>query len=57
MVPYENACYPFIIFNRGITLDKTAYERMLVDTKKSKDISYFIRYMLARTKRELEKNT
>lgn len=51
----KNACYPFIIFNRGITLDKTAYERMLVDTKKSKDISYFIRYMLARTKRELEK--
>lgn len=51
----KNACYPFIIFNRGITLDKTAYEKKLIETKTSKNMSFFIRYMLARTKRELEK--
>ena len=47
--------YPYIIFNRGITLNGKDYNKVILDVKKYKDISYFIDYMLKTVATELEK--
>ncbi len=47
--------YPYIIFNRGITLNGKDYNKVILDVKKYRDISYFILYMLKTVESELEK--
>ena len=51
----NNEIYPFIIFNRGITYDKSRYYKYINDTKKYGDITIFIKYMLENVKKELVK--
>ncbi len=48
-------CYPYIIFNRGITFKGSLYDRCIIDFKKYHDISYFLEFMLQTVKIELEK--
>lgn len=47
--------YPFIIFNRGITYDKSTYYQAIMETKKFGNITIFLKYMLENVKVELEK--
>ncbi|HOZ88618.1 MAG TPA: Fic family protein [Bacilli bacterium] len=49
----ENA-YPYIIFNRAISLD-ASYDRIIRDIKNQGKIDNFINYMMVNTKKELEK--
>ena len=47
--------YPYIIFNRGISLKDSEYTEVIEDVRKFHDLSYFISYMLSTVKVELEK--
>ena len=47
--------YPFIIFNRGISLNKTEYYRVINDVKQYKNVSFFLNYMMEHVRTELEK--
>lgn len=47
--------YPYIIFNRGIQLTKQTYYKIIRDVKKYKNVTYFLNYMMASVKVELEK--
>lgn len=47
--------YPYIIFNRGINFDKSTYYKVIMDTKKFRNLTIFIKYMLKTVKWELEK--
>lgn len=51
----EKEAYPYLIFNRGITLDKSLYCRIIRDVVKYSNLSYFLYYMLRTVKKELEK--
>lgn len=48
-------CYPYIIFNRGITFKGSEYDKTIIKSKKSHDVSSFIEFMLKTVKIELEK--
>lgn len=47
--------YPFIIFNRGISLNKQEYYRIITDVKRYKNVSFFLNYMMEHVRTELEK--
>ena len=47
--------YPFIIFNRGISLNKQEYYRIITDVKRYKNVSFFLNYMMENVRTELEK--
>jgi len=51
----NNKVYPYVIFNRGIKLQKNKYYLVIRDVKKYCNISFFINYMLENVKVELEK--
>jgi len=51
----NNKIYPYIIFNRAITLNKEKYYKVIRDVKKFHNITYFINYMLENVRVELEK--
>ena len=51
----NNNIFPYIIFNRGITLDKSTYYTAILEAKKYGNITIFIKFMLENVKRELEK--
>ena len=51
----NNKIYPYIIFNRGIMLNKQKYYKVIRDVKKYHNITYFLNYMLNTVKLELEK--
>ena len=51
----NNEVYPYVIFNRGIKLQKNKYYLVIRDVKKYCNISFFINYMLENVKVELEK--
>lgn len=53
----NNNCYPFIIFNRGISNDKKNYYRKIKQTKASSDVTPFVCYMLDTVLMELEKES
>ena len=52
----KNKSYPFIIFNRAIELCKNEYYRVIRDTKKFADVTYFLNFMMEHTFVELEKD-
>ncbi len=51
----NNEAYPYIIFNRGISLKKNEYYKVIQDTIKYMNLTYFINYMLGTVHTELEK--
>lgn len=51
----NNEAYPYIIFNRAIPLFKRNYNQAIRDTKKFKNMTFFLNYMLSNVKTELEK--
>ena len=51
----NNEVYPYIIFNRGISLNKNLYYKIIRYVKKYKNVTFFLNYMLDNVKIELEK--
>lgn len=51
----NNEVYPYIIFNRGISLQKNSYYKVIRKSKNSADITPFLEYMLKTVLTELEK--
>lgn len=51
----NNKVYPYIIFNRAISLDKQRYYRVIREVKQYHNVTYFINYMLDNVRLELEK--
>lgn len=51
----NNECYPYIIFNRGISLQKNSYYKVIRKSKSSSDITPFLEYMLKTVLTELQK--
>ena len=51
----NNEVYPYIIFNRAISLNKKLYYRIIRDVKQYHNITFFTNYMLDNVKVELEK--
>lgn len=51
----NNDADPYIIFNRAIENNKKNYYKAIRDAKISGDVTNFIKYMMANTKKELEK--
>lgn len=51
----NKSAYPYIIFNRGITLQKNAYYKVIRKCKKEADMTDFILYMLNTVLVELQK--
>lgn len=51
----NNKAFPYIIFNRAISLDKVRYYKVIRDVKKYHNVTYFLNYMLDNVKLELEK--
>ena len=51
----NNKIYPYIIFNRGINLDKRTYEIAIQEAEKFGNVTIFVKYMLENVKKELEK--
>lgn len=47
--------YPYVIFNRAISFSKSMYEKNLVITRDTDNITLFLKYMLKNTLLELEK--
>lgn len=47
--------YPFVIFNRGIQIDKSKYYKIIRDVKKYSNINYFLDFMLDSVLMELKK--
>lgn len=52
---FEKEAYPYLIFNRGISLNKTLYYKIIRDVVKYSNLSFFLNYMLKTVKVELEK--
>lgn len=48
-------CYPYIIFNRGISFKDREYDKVITDARTYGDLTFFIGYMLTTVKEELEK--
>lgn len=51
----NNNVYPYVIFNRGIQINKNEYYKIIRETKKYSDISLFLKYMMNTVLVELEK--
>lgn len=51
----NNEAYPYIIFNRGINLNKSEYYKVIREVKKYNNVTFFINYMLDNIRLELEK--
>lgn len=51
----NNKVYPYVIFNRGIKINKNEYYKIIRETKKYSDISLFLNYMMNTVLTELEK--
>lgn len=51
----KNDAHPFLIFNRGILLDKPKYYRIIRDVTKFSNVSFFLNYLLETAKVEFEK--
>ena len=51
----NNKANSFVIFNRSIPLHKPEYYRVIRDTKKFRNATYFLHYMMEHTREELEK--
>lgn len=51
----NNNVYPYIIFNRGISLNKNLYYKIIRDVKQYRNVTFFLNYMLDNVKVELEK--
>ena len=47
--------YPFVIFNRGIQLNKQEYYKVIMDVRKFSNISFFVNYMMKTVLIELQK--
>ncbi len=47
--------FPYVIFNRAIAFTQSGYEKNLIITRETDDITLFLRYMLLNTLTELEK--
>ncbi len=47
--------YSYIIFNRGISFKGSIYDKTIIKTKETCDLTYFISFMLETVKIELEK--
>ena len=52
----KNKSYPFIIFNRAIELCKNEYYKVIRETKKYADVTFFLNYMMEHTFIELQKD-
>ena len=51
----NNNAYPYIIFNRGISLNKSVYYKVIREVKMYSNVTFFINYMLDNVRIELEK--
>ncbi len=51
----NHGAYPYIIFNRGIQQTKQRYYKIIREVKKYKNVTFFLNYMMASLKAELEK--
>lgn len=51
----NNKAYPYIIFNRGISLNKRLYYKIIREVKQYHNVTFFLNYMLDNVKVELEK--
>ena len=51
----NNKVYPYIIFNRAISLNKTKYYKEIRKVKQTCNITYFLKFMLENVRIELEK--
>ena len=51
----NNNVFPYIIFNRGISLNKNLYYKIIRDVKQYRNVTFFLNYMLDNVKVELEK--
>ncbi len=51
----NNNVYPYVIFNRGIQINKNEYYKIIRETKKYSNISLFLKYMMNTVLAELEK--
>lgn len=51
----NHGAYPYIIFNRGIQQSKLKYYKVIRDVQKYKNVTFFLNYMMASLKAELEK--
>ncbi len=51
----NNKVYPYIIFNRAISLNKSKYYKVIREVKFHHNVTYFINYILETVKLELEK--
>ena len=49
--------YPYVIFNRAIAFSQADYEKNLIVTRETDDITLFLKYMLQNTLLELEKES
>ncbi len=49
--------YPYVIFNRAIAFSQADYEKNLIITRETDDITLFLKYMLQNTLLELEKES
>ena len=47
--------YPYIIFNRAIPFSNRYYNQAIRDTKRFKNLTFFLQFMLSKVKIELEK--
>lgn len=52
----NNKVNNFVIFNRAIQLHKPEYYRVIRETKKFKNATFFLNYMMKNTREELEKD-
>lgn len=52
----NNKSYPFIIFNRAIQLYKSEYYKVIRESKKYSNVTFFLKYMIDHTREELEKD-
>ncbi len=52
---FKNNTYPYVIFNRAISWQKRLYEKVIQDTEKFHNLTFFLEYMLINVKKELEK--
>ena len=51
----NNKAYPYIIFNRAISFQKSTYHQVIQDSKEFYNLTFFLKYMLLNVKKELEK--
>lgn len=51
----NNHNYPYIIFNRAIAFSSTLYEKNIIKSRYSGNVTPFLKYMLSQVKIELEK--